>query len=496
MRTEAHMITWLEHLWQLYPAQGILIVGAGNGSSTWIKALQCWSAVNVTLIEADDTQFLHLQHQLAAQDGWQLRKQVIAAETGSVTYHHASNPAESGLIEPEALRPLWPNLKTRQASTQQAISLTELLALTEPKVNWLLLDCLPAGALLAGSGDALATCDVIVTRALLPEAGADLPSAQADANTITQLLQAQGFCTVAMETSRHPGVAHTLHVRDHAAQLVQLNVALAQAEQATQKCTAEARQQVDDLTSELAQVREALQQAQQTSQQAALAQVTATQTLEERDAQLKALQTELVQCKKSVQQKAEKTAQLQQQLATVQAEAAQWREAVGTARADAAQIKVLREELAQLQILTTKSAELAKSKEPGALARATDVQEKSQAVACAENLQLKSSQSLKGQDADIDDFMDDLAILFRGMSLNYVDIGAFTGQVYKKLLDSKKVSIREAHLYEPNPGSYSELKKVLISGHAHAYQLAVSDKSGNVNLIPARSMTKIVQDNY
>ena len=501
MTPEAHLITWLEPLWQLYPAQGVIVVGAGNGSSPWIAALQRWNAPNVTLVEADDVQFQHLQHQLSSQDGWQLRKQVIAAETGSVTYYRASNPAESGLIEPAALQTLWPNLKTRQACTRQGISLTDLMAVTEPTANWLLLDCLPAGALLAGAGDALAACDVIVTRALLPEAGADLAAAQADASTITQLLQAQGFCTLAKQTSCHPGVAHTLHVRDRTAQL---HAALAAMQE----------------------------QLAQTTQ----AQVTAKQALDYRDAKLKALQAELLQAKQSVQKSAEQIVQLTQQCSALQVEAAQWSEAAENARVDAAQTKALAsqslverdaqlkamqdellrvreneikiraaqqlemqakaEMLGQIQALKQENIDLARAKDDEVAARFADLKEKSIAIARAEKLQLELKKPNKNQDADIDDFINDLSDLFFGMSLSYVDVGAFTGQVYKKLLDSKKVSIREAHLYEPNPESYVELKKILIPGHAHAYQVAVSDNVGTVNLIPGRSMTKIVDDNY
>ena len=291
MPSDTCILSWLEHLWQLYPAQGVLVVGAGNGTSPWIDALQRWNAPSVTLVEADDAQFQHLQRNMPEREGWQLRKQVVAAETGNVTYYQASSPGESGLVEPENLRALWPNLKTRQKSTRQAISLAELMALTEPQANWLLLDCLPAGALLAGAGDALATCDVIVTRALLPETGADLPSAQADANTITQLLQAQGFCTVAMQTSQHPGVGHTLHVRDRSAQLAQLNLAFLQSSL-----------QVKRLNDELSETQEALQQVQKASQQSAQKM---QDLLAVRDASVQSLQRELL----SVQEQLSQTVQ-------------------------------------------------------------------------------------------------------------------------------------------------------------------------------------------
>lgn len=395
MTPEAHLITWLEPLWQLYPAQGVIVVGAGNGSSPWIAALQRWGATNVTLVEADDVQFQHLQHQLTAHEGWQLRKQVIAAQTGSVTYHHASNLAESGLIEPEALRPLWPNLKTRQASTRQAISLAELLADTGSTANWLLLDCLPAGALLDSAGNALATCDVIVTRALLPEAGADLPAAQADTSTITQLLQAQGFCTVAMQTSRHPGVAHTLHVRDRTAQVAQLNAALAEAREtlqqvlqnslqatlAAQATLAEHVAHNQALQRELAAMKEQLAQTTQ-------AQVTAKQALEYRDAKLKALQAELLQAKQSVQQAAQNAEQMQQQLNALQAVSDQSTTELEELR------KAKKDAHAQLQALQQEKAELIKMGAAHAQAELSERKSKVEALAQVQALTLEN-QDLK-----------------------------------------------------------------------------------------------------
>ena len=291
MPTEAHLISWLEHLWQLFPAQGVLIVGAGNGTSPWIDALQRWNAPNVTLIEADDTQFQYLQHTLMTREGWQLHKQVVAAETGSVAFHHASNPAESGLVEPENLRPLWPNLKTRHISKRQAISLAELLAGTKPAANWLLIDCLPAGALLSGAGRALATFDVIVTRTLLPEAGADISAAQADANSITQLLKAHGLRTVTSQASRHPRIQHAVWVRDVVAESKAKEEALAQVQALQQE------------KAELVKARDAESQAKLAEAKAkeeTLAQVKALQQekaefIKARDAEVKDRQRELAQ---------------------------------------------------------------------------------------------------------------------------------------------------------------------------------------------------------
>lgn len=292
MHPDSPLLSWLDHLWVLYPAQNVLVIGAGNGTSPWTDALQRWQAPRSTLVEADEAQFQQLQHSPAAREGWHFRKQVIASQTGSATFYTASNPAESGLIEPESLRALWPNLKTRQKTARQAISLTELLAATEPNANWLIIDCLTADDLLASTADGLGQLDVIVTRTLLPlnDAGAD-SSGKPTFTAIQQTLEAQGFTQVATQQARNPGIAHTLHVRNHSARIRQL----------TNQC----------------------------------------------ETQLTTLQAEIVKSREAAQQALDQKKQTQQQLAAAQTETAQWREATEKARADATQLKIQVHEVQQ-----------------------------------------------------------------------------------------------------------------------------------------------------
>lgn len=351
MHPDSPLLSWLDHLWVLYPAQNVLVIGAGNGTSPWTDALQRWQAPSATLVEADEAQFQQLQHSPAAREGWHLRKQVIASETGSATFYTASNPAESGLIEPESLRALWPNLKTRQKTARQAISLTELLAATEPGANWLIIDCLTADDLLASTENGLAQLEVIVTRTLLPTNDAGTHSSgKPTPSAIQQTLEAQGFTQVATQQARNPGIAHTLLVRNHSACVRQLK---AQFEQATQAAETEstrnqaargladaqikqAQHQIKTLQDELANATAALQEANASKDQAA----SATQaTLTQRETQLKALQAEIAKAREATQQAQDQKTQAQQQLAAAQTETAQWREATEKARAEATQLK-------------------------------------------------------------------------------------------------------------------------------------------------------------
>ena len=98
-----------------------------------------------------------------------------------------------------------------------------------------------------------------------------------------------------------------------------------------------------------------------------------------------------------------------------------------------------------------------------------------------------------GSDADIDSFIEDIAPFLSSRSITYVDIGSYIGEVFLKILSTKKINIREAHLYEPNPESYQKLKsnieKCSLSS-LHAYNFAISGKSEEMLFSSAKSMSK------
>jgi len=99
----------------------------------------------------------------------------------------------------------------------------------------------------------------------------------------------------------------------------------------------------------------------------------------------------------------------------------------------------------------------------------------------------------KDIDAGFDDFINDLKPFFYPRFITFVDIGAFVGNVFLKILNSKDLKIREAHLYEPNPESYRQLKENISHCNIpdlHAYNFAVSDKNEILQFKSAKSMSK------
>lgn len=224
-----------------------MLVGAGHGNGPFLQWLKQAGAEGVTLVEAEDTHFARLQRLAESQPGWRARNDVVAPAPGPVSFHTASMATESGLLEPERLRALWPNITTRQTQSRDAISLRELLEEAAIPINWLVIDCMPAGALLQAAGEPLASVDVIFARGLLGNAGAMEQEGSLDATV--HALTASGFRLVFTEAGRHPELGHALLVRDHTVELQTL------------------RKQVTDAVASQREVQEQLRKAQATSDQ-------------------------------------------------------------------------------------------------------------------------------------------------------------------------------------------------------------------------------------
>lgn len=338
-----NLSSWLDHLRILCPPTGVVLVGAGAGTGDWVQRLMQWGTHNVTLVEADETQFEHLQHSVAVRDRWHLRKQVIARNAEIVTYHLASNTLESGLLEPESLRSLWPNLKTCQKQTRQAIALADLPQDAQTPANWLLVDCLPALPIIQGAANQLAAFDVIALRVLLDSQA--LRSSGATTGELQPALQILGFRCLAIEAGRHPAVGHALFVRDTPAQARQLQQQLtlqAHTHQAETQTLAQAKLDADQLATERQQHTDQLQaqlkQADEHAQAAAAAATTAAaKQAEERAAQVQQLTQAKAAADKLAAERQQEIDKLQNQVkkanehsqaATQQAEKAQAKEEV------------------------------------------------------------------------------------------------------------------------------------------------------------------------
>lgn len=100
-------------------------------------------------------------------------------------------------------------------------------------------------------------------------------------------------------------------------------------------------------------------------------------------------------------------------------------------------------------------------------------------------------------DNGVSQFIRDIAPFFYKRKITYVDVGAFIGKVFLEFSCSKHLDVREAHLFEPNPKSFSilenEVAKVKKVQSVHAYNLGLSDVASEKTFSAAKSMTKIVE---
>ena len=278
----------LDFLQDLMPPSHITLVGAGNGKGRWAQWL---SALKVpsTLVEADEQQFVALQHVQAAGGFTQalLLHAVVAAEAGEVEFYSRSLATESGLLSAEAVQQLWPNVHTLQAHQRQATGVAELLAQQHTN-QWLVLDCLPAASLLKAAASALSQLDVVVARVVLTENKAyQIPGA--GLAELRGLLPA--FTQLALQPSRHPDIAYALFVRDYRHATTQA----LKAQMAEQESKQAAIQRQKVLQAQLEQERyrnaDLLQKQELQAQALKALQADLTQMAQEHEAEAKAKQT-------------------------------------------------------------------------------------------------------------------------------------------------------------------------------------------------------------
>ncbi|GAB1393401.1 hypothetical protein MASR1M60_15640 [Rhodocyclaceae bacterium] len=269
----ANMLGWLR---KLCPPQHLLHVGAGTGIGS-CHVWQHWSVSQATLIDANEERLALAKLRSVDHPGWRCLAAVVAAESGQATFFQASNPDESGLLSPERLKSLWPNLLATGSEVRETRCIDELLDNQMP-ADWLIVDCLPALPVLRGAAQQLAVADVVCLRCLLTPQTPD--TADASLAAIDPVLQEQGFCCIEVVESHHPAIGHALFVRRWPKQIDSLTQActaleqeksalagrrnelqaevsaLTQARDQQATLAAERQQQIDSLT----QVRTALEQ--------------------------------------------------------------------------------------------------------------------------------------------------------------------------------------------------------------------------------------------
>ncbi|MFM8444045.1 MAG: hypothetical protein ACKN9W_11995 [Methylococcus sp.] len=203
----------LEWIRKNFPMEVLVHVGAGRGAGS-MHQWQSWDIPHAVLIEPLIKPDVAMQHLLRQNPGWQWLENVLSDNDDEADFFKASNPLESGLLDPKRLQTVWPNLRvteTHRVSTRRLDSLLEEIECNQ-RVDWLLVDCLPALTILRGAGNRLVDCQVIWVRGVLDGTLQDLP--EATISEIENYLKPLCFRRAVEFEGLHPAMGEAIFVRD------------------------------------------------------------------------------------------------------------------------------------------------------------------------------------------------------------------------------------------------------------------------------------------
>lgn len=204
----------LSLLQQFTVPRTVIHVGAGSGTGL-LHLWQQWSLDQAVLIDAGLERMSWVEKEAAGRP-WHAAAACIGSSQGKGVFFQATNPDESGLIHPEKLTALWPNLRCAGQVPLDVERLDGFLA-KMPHVRsqgptWLLVDCFPALDIIRSAGEEIRQCSVIVARVLTTEQTGDLIAASLPA--VVDFLVQEGLRLVHVEQGNHPATAHAVFVRD------------------------------------------------------------------------------------------------------------------------------------------------------------------------------------------------------------------------------------------------------------------------------------------
>jgi hypothetical protein len=212
MCTNLSLEGWLDHLRVLEPVLGVVHVGVGNGRAA--DRYADWGVDFAILVEANEDLRDKLAATLRGRDNWTVHSKLVSSSAVDMDFFVASNSNESGVLRPEAFAALWRNLNTRERRRLNATTLEAILAVSNggQKVNWAVVDCVPALPILLGASHCLDRWDVIVARVILDESKA--PDEDASKSRIDEFLSSRGYWCVACQQELQPAIGSALYIRN------------------------------------------------------------------------------------------------------------------------------------------------------------------------------------------------------------------------------------------------------------------------------------------
>ena len=213
---ELSLDEWLRALSKLLPAKKVALIGAGDGSGEWCSYVANMPPIHTVLVEADEEKFNSLEARFDSVDGMSLCSALMGQAATGVEFYSASYSDESGILVPEDLCELWPNLRTERRRQLQATTLDQIPELEA--TDWLFIDCLPAHDILCGGATMMQKVNVVLARVLLTDEGLidGDPSvwARGGITSVSEMLGRKGFELLTVREGRHPHIGHALFGRE------------------------------------------------------------------------------------------------------------------------------------------------------------------------------------------------------------------------------------------------------------------------------------------
>ena len=208
------------------PPQRMLIVGGGESESDLMDAL---SPQNALIVEGEKNRYDALYDQHMDDPNVDLLQAVVAGDNTTRSFHSLSIRSESGIIEPAALAPIWPNLKVLHTQDVTPITLAEIYQKNGSSnsapadINWLVINCLPAGEILTGADTIMVEqLDVVIVRVLSTQKhDLDPTLASASDRAVHEFLSHRNFRRTSIIPEQHPNFCTAFYIKDWRAALKQ-----------------------------------------------------------------------------------------------------------------------------------------------------------------------------------------------------------------------------------------------------------------------------------
>ena len=214
----------IQVLTRIFPAHGLLHVGAGLHSQADAELYRTISPQKAVMLDADPDSVQHLKSLFESDDKVWITQAVLGAVESTETFHHASLSQESGLLPTACLAAFWKNISLLETSEVETKTISGwMLEYSEGKssqsnINWLYVDCFPATEVLQGGAEFVSNgVDVVLARVVLSESDdKELEDALGPSSLgrVQEWMSQQGFILVSHHQHRHPRIGLALFARD------------------------------------------------------------------------------------------------------------------------------------------------------------------------------------------------------------------------------------------------------------------------------------------